>query len=139
MNMARMWLSPVVQRGGERYVPNAATQVIAAALARIGYDYLMLRPPVYLDEPYELRACLSYCDTRIHRGTLYRAANFTLVRENARGIQTYAIPLRHLTHAERRAIEKRANESPRSLRYRATRAVAGYEQGILLPEAWRRR
>jgi len=62
---------------------------------------------------------------------LYRAANFHLVRENTRGIQTYAIPLRHLTHAERQAIEKRAMESPRSRRYRAMRAAAPYEQTLL--------
>jgi len=139
VNLARIWLEPSVQRGGARFIENAATQVVALALRRIGYDLLMLRPPVFLDEPYEIRECLSYLDTRRHRGTLYRAANFRLVRENARGIQTYAIPLRHLTHAERRDIEKRAQESPRSRRYRSMRAVAGYEQGILLPKAWRRR
>jgi hypothetical protein len=126
-----VWLNPVVQCGGEQYVPNAATQVIAQALSQIVRDFLLLHPPCFLDEPYELRKCLSYLDTRQHRGTLYRAANFRLVRENARGIQTYTIPLRHLTYAERRAIEKRAWESPRSRRYRALRAAAPYEQESL--------
>ena len=107
--------------------------MIAAALSRIVYDFLLVRPVCFLDEPYELRQCLSYCDTRLHQGTLYRAANFQFVRENASGIQTYAIPLRHLTHAERCAIEKRAQESLRSRRYQAMRATSGYEQGVLIP------
>lgn len=131
VNLARVWLEPRIQRGGARYVPNAGTSVIAASLSRIVFDLLMLHPPCFLTEPYDLRACLSYLDVRQHRGTLYRAANFRLIRENARGIQTYAIPLRHLTHAERRAIEKRAEQSPRSRRYRAMRAAAPYEQDAL--------
>lgn len=131
VNLARVWLSPLIQRGGAQFVENAATQAIALALRRIVSDFLLVRPPCFLDEPYELRECLSYLDVRQHRGTLYRAANFRLIRENARGIQTYAIPLRHLTHAERRAIEKRAAESPRSRRYRAVRAAAPYEQESL--------
>lgn len=123
--LARVWLDPGAQREGAHFVEHAATQIIAQALRRIVCDFLLLHPPCFLDEPYEIRECLSYLDTRHHRGTLYRVANFRLVRENARGIQTYAISLRHLTHAERRAVEKRARESPRSQRYRAMRAVAG--------------
>ena len=131
VNLSRVWLDPSIQRGGERYVPNAGTSVIAAALSRIVSDFLLMHPPCFLDEPYELRECLSYLNTRQHRGMLYRAANFRLVRENARGIQTSAIPLRHLTHAEKQAIEKRAAESPRSCRYRAMRAAAHYKQALL--------
>ena len=32
---------------------------------------------------------LSYCDTRSHKGTIYRAAGFALSRTNERGIETY--------------------------------------------------
>lgn len=131
INLARIWLSPAIQHGGAQFIQNAATQVLALALRRIVCDFLLVRPPCFIDEPYELRVCLSYCDRTYHRGTLYHAANFRLVRENARGIQTYAVPLRHLTHTERQAIEKRATESPRSRRYRAMRAAAPYEQPLL--------
>jgi hypothetical protein len=131
LNLARCWLDPAIQHGGEQFIQNAATQVIAQALRRAGYDYLMLHPPCFLTDPYEVRECLSYNDLSRHAGTLYRAANFRLVRENARGMQTYAIPLRHLTHAERRDIEQRAEASLRSRRYRAMRAVAQVEQGVL--------
>jgi hypothetical protein len=133
--LSRVWLDPAIQRGGARFIENAATQVVAQALRRIVCDFLLVRPVCFLDEPYEIRECLSYLDTRIHQGTLYRAANFRLVRENARGIQTYAIPLRHLTHAERRAIEQRAEQSLRSRRYRALHAAAQYEQGVLFHDA----
>jgi len=86
INLLRVWLSPLIQCGGTRYVPNAGTQVIAAALSRIGYDFLLVRPVCFL-----------------------------------------------LTHAERRAIEKRAQESLRSRRCRAMRTPSGYEQGVLVP------
>lgn len=132
LNLARVWLDPVIQQGGACYMPNAATWLIAQALRRVGYEYLTQHPPCFLDEPYEIREILSYCDVSKHRGTLYRAANFRLVRENERGIQTYAIPLRHLTHAEKRDIEKLARDSYRSRHYRSMRAVAHYQQGTLL-------
>lgn len=131
VNLARVWLDPVVQHGGACYVPNAATHIMAQALRRIGYDYLMHHPPCFLNEAYEIRECLSYNDLTHHQGTLYRVANFRLVRENARGIQTYAIPLRHMTHAERHAIEKRADESLRSRRYRSRQVTACYTQEVM--------
>lgn len=131
INLARIWLDPLIQRGGAQFIENAATQVIALALRHIVSDFLLVHPPCFLDEPYELRECLSYLDVRQHRGTLYRAANFQLIRENARGIQTYAIPLRRLTHTEKCAIEKRAAESSRSRHYRAMRVAALYEQLLL--------
>lgn len=89
------------------------------------------RPPCFLDEPYEIRECLSYCDSRIHTGALYRAANFTLVRENAHGIQTYSRPLRHLTTAERVQIIRISQTNERSRRYRARRSVSAYQQSVL--------
>lgn len=131
INLARVWLDPIVQRGGARFVPNAATYVIAQALGRIVADYLMLNPPVFLDEPWHLRECLSYCDIQYHRGTLYRAANFRFVRENRRGIQTYVRPLRHLTHQEQALITRLAEQHPRSRRYRAQRNTAHVQQTTL--------
>lgn len=131
LNLARVWLHPSIQFGGEQFIPNAATIVIAQALRRVPFDYLASRPPCFLDEPYEIRECLSYCDSRIHAGVIYRAANFTLARENARGIQTYVRPLRRLTHAERREIICISEVNERSKRYRALRAVAEIRQTAL--------
>ena len=131
LNLARVWLHPDIQRAGLHYVPNAATQVIAEALARVPYDYLVSHPPCFLEEPWLIAECLSYCDTRIHHGTLYRAANFRLVRENRRGIQTYTRPLRGLIPTEKRHIAQLASDSLRSKRYRAARAVAGWQQSAL--------
>jgi hypothetical protein len=123
LNLARVWLHPSIQRGGEHFIANAATQVIAQALQKVRYDYLLAHPPVFLDEPYEIRECLSYCNTRIHRGTLYLAASFRLLRTNARGLATYTRPLRRLTHAEHAAIVCCSQQSVRARRYRAARQV----------------
>lgn len=122
INMARVWLHPSIQRGGDRYIVNAATWCIAKALHRVVYDYLVEKPPVWMEEPYEIRECLSYCDTNMHRGTLYRAANFRLVRTNARGIQTYARSLRRLSHAEIAHIRATSAEDGRGGKLRAERA-----------------
>lgn len=123
LNLARVWLDPRLQAGGELHVPNAATQVVAAALRRVVYDYLTHFPPCFLDEPWRLRRVLSYCDTRIHRGTIYRAAGFELARTNADGIQTWHRPLRQLQTHERRAIEQCALYSYRSKMHRARRQI----------------
>jgi hypothetical protein len=121
LNLCRVWLDPIVQVGGQRYTPNAATMIIAQALRRVVVDYLIQRPPVWMQEPYEVREVLSYCDLSKHRGTIYKAANFQLRRENVRGIQTYAIPVRRLTHAEHAAIAEQSRMSPRSRQLRSER------------------
>ncbi len=123
LNLARVWLDPRVQMGGDWYIPNAASRMLAQALRRVGYDYLMHWPVVWMDEPYEIREVLSYCDTSKHRGTLYRACNFVLRRVNARGIETYVRPLRRLTHAERAEIARASRACPRARRKRLARAV----------------
>lgn len=132
LNLARVWLDPRLQdRGGPDYVQNAASQVISQALKRVGYDYLCYRPPVYLDEPYAIRVCLSYCDTRRHRGTLYQAAGFTLAR-TAKALQTWIRPVRPLRHWQRDAIERLSEQSPRGRQYRAKREQAALYQLSLL-------
>lgn len=128
LNLARVWLHPDIQKHGACYVENAASVVIAKALRSIVFDYLLLKPPVFLDEPFALQECLSYCYTPLHTGTIYRASNFRLVRENARGIHTYARPLRTLTSTERRTVEHASLHSLRAKRYRAARAVSMIEQ-----------
>ena len=121
LNLARVWLHPDIQPYGSRSIENAATQVIAQALRSIVYDYLVVRPPVWMEEPYEIREVLSYCDTNIHHGTLYRASNFQLRRINDRGIETYARSVRHLTHAEKLVIQEQSRRSKRCQRLRAAR------------------
>lgn len=121
LNLARVWLDPVIQWGGSWYVPNAATYAVGQSLRRIGYDYLIMRPPVWCEEPYEIRQVLSYCDTSVHQGTLYRASNFKLVRTNERGIETYARSVRRLTHDEHRIIKDTSRIDPRARRLRSER------------------
>lgn len=132
INLARVYLAPELQAGGRWHVPNAATALVAQALRRVVLDYLLAHPPVFLDEPWLLRECLSYCDTRLHRGTLYRAANFRRERVNAQGIETYARPLRPLRQAEHALVAQRAAQSPRGRHYRARRAAACFVQEALL-------
>src|SRR5450755_383702 len=108
INLARVWLDPRIQKNGACYIRNAATQVIAQALRRIVVDYLVLKAPVWPNEPYELRECLSYCQSDLHTGALYRAANFHIVRRNQEGLDTYRRSLRHLTHAEKALVINRS-------------------------------
>lgn len=124
INLARVWLSPLIQSNGAYYLPNAASYCIAQALRRVVVDYLVARPPCFPDEPWELRWCLSYCDPHYHTGALYRASNFTLVRQNERGLQTYARPLRYLSHGERAQVLYASQLSQRSRSYRSARILA---------------
>lgn len=123
LNLARVWLHPDLQIGGQCYLPNAASRVIGQALRRVGSDFLLHRPPVWLEEPYEIRECISYCNLNLHHGALYRASNFRLVRTNPSGMATYARTLRHLTHAEHAQIARRSAADPRARRLRAARMV----------------
>ncbi len=123
INLARIWLDPRIQQGGAWHVPNAATEAVGAALKRIVVDYLTLYPPCFLDEPWRLRVCLSYCDTRVHRGTIYRAAGFRLARTNTNGIETWMRPLRSLQGHERKLIERISEQHQRSRLHRSRRMV----------------
>jgi hypothetical protein len=124
INLARVWLDPRIQPGGAEAIHNAATQAISQALRRVALDYLISHPPVYLDEPYQLRQCISYCNSATHRGVLYRAANFTLKRTNERGLQTWMRRLRGLMPHEHRAIRAASDRDERARRFRAQRAQA---------------
>lgn len=121
LNLARVWLDPRLQRGGDWHVPNAASWAIAAGLRRVGLDYLLRYPPCFLEQPWQIRQVLSYCDTGLHQGTVYRAANFALARTNAGGIQTWHRPLRPLQPVERVQVAQAARSSARSQRYQAAR------------------
>jgi hypothetical protein len=140
LNVARVWLSPAVQRGGQccsaeyglpgfidrrgEWRSTLASEVLNAAARTIGYEYLLRRPPCFLDEPYEIRWLMSYADSTIHRGTIYREAGWELYRTNKEGIQTWRTPLPPLTPEQDAEVRRRAGDSPRSKRYRAQRAAA---------------
>lgn len=148
LNLARVWLSPVVQYGGrycsERFLPGfvdrrgiwrstLARDAILSALTTIGYDYLMQRPPCFVEEPYDIRVVLSYCDTSLHKGTIYRAAGFQLARINDKGIETWYTPaVAPLTSYQRQMVEKRAGQSWRSKRHRAARAATHTQEAMQL-------
>lgn len=138
LNLARVWLSPIVQPGGALHGPayglpgytdrrgvwrsTLASWAIDQALARVGFDYLQARPPVDCSYPYQIRALLSYCDRRLHRGTIYRAAGFQLARTNARGIETWYTPSVAPLSAEQDVQVRRLAElAPRSQRIRSQR------------------
>lgn len=128
VNLARVWLDPSCASWGHGWL---VTWAIGQALRRVVVDYLHEYPPCFLDEPWRLRVCLSYCDTRIHQGTIYRAAGFKLARTNEDGIQTWYRPLRGLQGHERKLIEKHCQQSYRSRVYRSQRAVQAVQEILL--------
>lgn len=142
LNLARVWIDPEYQPGGvyfdPRHLPGftdrrgtfrstLASEVLRAAIARIGYDYLVKRPPVFLEEPYEHRWLLSYCDLSKHKGTIYAASGFELYRTNERGIQTWRIRLPGLTQEQDHRIREISRADRRANRYRAERAQLSFE------------
>ncbi len=137
LNLARVWIAPRYQAGGELYEPahvpgytdrrgrfrsTLASAILRTAIDHIGYEYLLLRPPCFLEEPYRIRWLLSYCDTRLHRGVIYAAAGFELYKTNPKGIQTWRIRLPDLTAQQDAAIRLAAERHPRSIAYRGQRA-----------------
>jgi hypothetical protein len=74
LHLSRLWLHDDLPR-------NSETCVIGKALRMVQRRWLEVHPPRFPDEPYHILKVLSYADTRYHRGTIYRAANF---RESGR-------------------------------------------------------
>jgi hypothetical protein len=137
LNLSRVWLNPSVQHGGvfalpgvvpgftdrkDVFRPTLASAAILRSLQYIGADYLTAHPPCFVEEPYQIRAVLSYCNTRLHRGTIYRASGFELARVNGSGIETWWTPAVAPLSARRdREIRALAEWHPRSQRLRAER------------------
>ncbi len=136
LNLARVWLDPRVQAGGAwcnpDYLPGfrdrkgiwrstLASDVLRLAAQRIGFDYLVRRPPCFLDEPYAILWLLSYLDTRLHKGTIYQQAGFERYRVNRQGIETWRLPLPPLTANQDAQVRQASILSLRSQRYRAQR------------------
>lgn len=147
LNLARVWLHPRAQKGGDlcdhvdmpgyydrhgQWRSTLASTAIQEGLGRVNYDYLRTHLPCFPDEPYQIRTVLSYCDTRLHKGTIYRASGFELARVNADGIETwYSTAVAPLTSYENDQILKRAGQSFRSRVYRSQRAAQA-DQEVLL-------
>lgn len=143
LNLSRVWFDPMVQAGGGKYYcaerlpgyvdrsgvwrSTLASTAIRQALGRIGYDYLLRRPPCFLEEPYEIRWLLSYCDSRRHRGVLYAAAGFELYRTNRTGMQTWRLRLPDLAPDQNAAVRRAALADARSQRKRADRERAALQ------------
>ena len=139
LSLSRVWFSPDVQPGGRlhsaEHLPGftdrrglfrstLASAAIRMALGRVGFDYLAAHPPVFVEQPYEIRACLSYSDTRLHRGTIYRASGFWPARTNGNGIETWwTNNVAGLTAEQDRTIRDLAATCPRSRRVRDERRV----------------
>ncbi len=130
INLARVWLDPRIQPSGAEAIHNAGSQAISLALGRVALDYLCVHPPCFLDEPYALKQCISYCDTATHKGVIYRAANFKLMRTNDRGLQTWMRPLRGLMPHERLQIQLASNADMRARRFRAQRNQLSFSLSI---------
>lgn len=138
INLARVWLSPDVQPGGSLYHPDhlpgfvdrhgrwrstLASTAIEMALDCVRLDYLLHHPPCFVDEPYQLRVCLSYCNTNLHRGVIYRASGFRLARRNQRGIETWWKTLPALNSSHDAVVRQRSTHDARARRFRAQRAA----------------
>lgn len=139
LSLARVWLNPAFQTGGSRCNPGTipgfvdrkgvfrstlASTAVRMSIEAIRFDYLTMFPPCFVDEPYQIRVISSYCDTRIHRGTLYRASGFELARTNRGGIETWCydrVPPLGPEQDER--VRSAAKHHDRSRRKRAARVA----------------
>ena len=134
--LSRVWIAPDLQAGGVSCCPallpgftdrrgvwrsTLASEALRRLTEVVGYEYLLARPPVFLDEPYEHRWLLSYCDTSKHRGVIYAAAGWSLYRTNENGIQTWRTPLPALTPEQHLAVAEASAACPRARRFRAER------------------
>lgn len=135
LSLARVWLDTSVQGGGihfnseslpgyvdrhRRFRSTLASTALRLLTELVGYEYLLARPPCFLEEPYEHEWLLSYCDTRVHRGVIYRAAGWELHR-TAGAIQTWRTTLPALTAEQHDAVRSASEVDVRARRFRARR------------------
>jgi hypothetical protein len=148
ITLGRFWLSPLIQQPYPQHqmapvpcgpvpqflfapeeplaepVHHAASQIIIEALDSIVYDYLVRFPPPFPEEPWRLRQCVSYCDTRLFNCAIYQASRFRVIRENEQGMRTYTHSLRDLTPQEEETILDASKTNQRCRRRRAAREFA---------------
>lgn len=102
--LSRCWLDPRIQKKGIWHIPKAASLITKCSLRTIGYDYLLLKPPAFIDRPFEIKEVISYCQRDRFDCMLYWFSRFKLVRKNDDGLRTYAHALPPLTDGQRRHI-----------------------------------
>lgn len=144
--LARVWIDPRVQPGGAwhrrlglpgfvdrrgQWRSTLASTALRLLTERVGHEYLLVRPPVFPDQPYEIRDLLSYCDRRLHRGTIYAAAGWERYRVNAAGMETWRAPVRPLTPQQHERVVQASLASERGRRYRAQQAQAGTQLPLI--------
>lgn len=149
LNLARVWLSPRVQPGGDLYSSSLlpgftdrrgnwrstlASSAIKMAAQRIGYEYVLKRPPCFLDEPYHIKYLMSYCDKKVHRGVIYKEAGFELFRTNEKQIETWRLPLPPLTSCQDDSIQAASETNERSRKYRSDRLSKKAQLSLLVEE-----
>lgn len=146
LNLARVWLSPEVQPGGHLHqrslLPgyhdrrgvwrsSLASTAIKLAAQQIRFDYLRQRPPCFLDEPYEIKYLMSYCDRKVHRGIIYQSAGFDLYKTNSNQIETWRMTLPPLTSDQHAAVWAATAASKRSRYYQNQRLAAQLQPRLL--------
>lgn len=139
LNLSRVLLLPAFQRGGAMCEPGItpgfvdregewhsalASMAIRAAMGQIGFDYLTVYPPVFLNEPFQIRWLMSYCDTRLHRGVIYQASGFERYETGNEYIQTWRVRLPGLDNAQVQEISQSSQSSERARRIRAANVAA---------------
>lgn len=103
VDLCRIWLDPVIQRGGDWalpgivpgfvdrkgvFRPTVATWLIGEVLRQVQRDRVAMWPPVYLDEPYHILLAISYHDPALHRGTIYKESGAVPMYANEDGQAT---------------------------------------------------
>jgi hypothetical protein len=145
-NLARVWIDPAAQDGGRLCVPGRvpgfqdrrgrfrstlASAAILALLDTFQSDYLLAKPPPFLDQPWAIRWLVSYCDTTRHRGTIYRSAGFDLFR-TVGALQLWRIPVPPLAPAQVAAVELASRHAARPKLKRRKLSGPAYTQLPLL-------
>jgi hypothetical protein len=136
LNLCRVWFSPLVQPGGSFHTPEwlpgftdrkgvfrstLVSDAVKLACGRIGYDYLMARPPVFPEQPYQLEWLLSYCDVNVHTGTVYSTSGFEKYGvPNRDGKQTWRVKLPGLPDEQRQKVLEQSFYSSRSRQLRGS-------------------
>jgi hypothetical protein len=130
--LSRCWLDPRIQKKGAWHIPKAASMIMRCSLRTIGYDYLLVRPPAFIDRPFEIKEVISYCQRDRFLCMVYWFARFKLVRENEKGLRTYAHALPPLTETQRRHIMETSRLNQAAQQKRLDLLAQTYIQEVLL-------
>lgn len=91
LSLARLWIHPDLQSGGELFSPDIlpgfvdrkgsfrstlASTMIRSSFQLVQSRWLEVHPPRFLEQPYHILKIISFCDTRYFTGAVYRATGF---------------------------------------------------------------